>query len=626
MILFHAGYEWASGGFVGVDVFFVISGFLITQLIFEDLKQSRFSLLNFYERRARRILPALFFVLTATSLTASLVMLPEARQGYGEALISVITFCSNIYFWLGSGYFAMNQAENTLLHTWSLSVEEQFYVFFPLFLGFLYTFCRQYLLPALILMVVLSLAAAIATTMVQVSPGISSAAFFLLPTRLWELGVGAIIAYLTTFKSFTFGEKSDFFMSYVGLICITIAIVLFDGNTPYPSLFTVVPVAGAGLLLISQKRTIVRKLLEARFFVSVGLISYSAYLWHQPVFAITHILLLENIVSNIRILAIISTFLIAYLSYRYVEEPFRDRVIFSTRNMTIILVTWAILLLFLGLALSGGGAERGASSAYHDLRISSEWGRELNWDYSCRKKYGVDQYCVSNDLMQTPHVLILGDSHANHFYPGFSEQLGGRNEVTMMLGAGGCPPLLGIDMGYNRQQGVNLKCHERMYETLMSIPEFEGVETVYLAFDETGLFDPETHLEDKTGLLSGDLGRHRFVYEAIKRSLDHFGSTGATVVLVEDLPDVTWREFERCVWSKNTFIGCSKSLRTLPQTEAYHAVLDALEADGYQVMRTSSAFASLNLIHSNEATVLYRDSTHLSKEGSRMMAERLFSP
>ena len=281
VILFHAGFEWFSGGFVGVDVFFVISGYLITTIIISEMAEGKFSIVNFYERRARRILPALFFVMAVCLPFAWIWLSPTYLKDFGQSLVAVSTLSSNILFWLESGYFDTAGELKALLHTWSLAVEEQYYILFPIFLMLTWRLGIKWVL--ILLSVVFLLSLGVAQWGAYTKP---SATFFLLPTRGWELLVGVFAAFYLKHNAHLKSHFVNQLMSLLGFGMIVYSIIAYDETTPFPSLYALVPTIGAGLLILcAVPKTYVHKLLSLKFIVGIGLISYSAYLWHQPLLA-----------------------------------------------------------------------------------------------------------------------------------------------------------------------------------------------------------------------------------------------------------------------------------------------------------------------------------------------------
>ncbi len=331
VIWLHAGLPYMSGGFLGVDVFFVISGFLITSILVNEFDQNRFSLVRFYERRARRILPALMVVIVATSLVIPFVSSnPQYLNDYGQSILGTILFVSNIHFWQTSGYFGSTSELSPMLHTWSLAVEEQYYIFFPLLLMMISSLGRKVLVSALVAICVISLI--IATWGSAKSP---SASFYLLPSRAWELMAGALAAIALIGKP-TLNEHSKLasMLSFIGLCLVFVSYFTFSPSTLHPSFYTLVPIAGTVLIILfANPHNIVGRLLSTKVLIGVGLISYSLYLWHQPVFALLKKRYELHLPMGLIILGILLTVSLSYLSWRFVEVPFRDKKKFTEKKI-----------------------------------------------------------------------------------------------------------------------------------------------------------------------------------------------------------------------------------------------------------------------------------------------------
>lgn len=320
VILFHAAIPGFSGGFVGVDIFFVISGFLITSIIVADMEgPTGFSIVRFYERRARRILPALFAMLAISTLAAYVVLLPTELWEYGKNLLGAALFFSNITHMFQGGYFGGPVELKPLLHTWSLSVEEQFYVLYPLFVV---VFFRIFGHRGLIVSVGIASLASLALAH-WAGPRHPTLNFFLLPTRAWELGLGGLCALYLERHSLPSGKWRNP-IAALGLAMVFYAIFRLDETVQFPGLWALVPVLGTVLILLfSSTGTLVHRLLSWRPVVGIGLISYSAYLWHQPLLAFTR-LGFQPAPSPLTLAALIAaTFGLAYGSWRWIEKPFR---------------------------------------------------------------------------------------------------------------------------------------------------------------------------------------------------------------------------------------------------------------------------------------------------------------
>lgn len=353
VILFHAGLETFSGGFVGVDVFFVISGYLITTLIISDIKLGKFSVTNFYERRARRILPALFFVMLICLPFAFFWLTPSDLKDFGQSLISTATFSSNIHFWWERGYFGTALELKPLLHTWSLAVEEQYYIIFPLFLALTWKLGVKKITSILVLLLILSLFLAHFSSTYGVFERVKTGSFYLIPTRAWELLIGVLIALHMDYIQDRIKIQYNQFLSFLGFGMILYSIIFFDGYTPFPSLYTLFPTLGAALVIItSTPNTLIHSILSKKQLVFLGLISYSTYLWHQPIFAFTRHKFGHEVPELYFILLGLASIFLGYLSWRYVEKPFRDKKKFSSKAIINYSLSGILLFIVIGLSFS----------------------------------------------------------------------------------------------------------------------------------------------------------------------------------------------------------------------------------------------------------------------------------
>ena len=616
VILFHAGFEWFKGGYVGVDVFFVISGYLITTIIISEMAEDKFSIINFYERRARRILPALFFVMAICVPFAYFLMLPEQLAEFGQSLTSVSLFVSNFQFWLGSGYFASDQINNPLLHTWSLAVEEQFYIFFPLLLLLTWKLGITRLTLILVLIFILSFGIANWAVFFGWHQKISSGAFFLIPTRAWELLTGSLLSIYLIFFGKPFKEWRSQVSSAVGLALLIISIFFFDQTTPFPSVYTLLPVIGTSLLILSGSESYIQKILKSSLFVGVGLISYSAYLWHQPLFAFSHIINSPSSVTFYLFLIGLSLVL-AYISWKYIEAPFRNRLIVSRNQIFQFSAIGIVIFISLGLLFSINSGFESRKPSYIKLNEVTHWPSSYNKTEKCLNKYGGDQYCIQSNNEHEPSHLLLGDSHANHFFFGIKTLLNNEKDTNLLMtGAGGCPPLIDIDMGYIYKHGADLKCHKRTSKRYKDLVEREGISDIFLAFDEEGLFDEKIKPTDLRSELDFELNRYEAIKLSIKRTLNEWSKNGSRVWIIEDIPDVEWEIFERCVWEKDSIIVCADRLKLKPQNSIYAKMLDDLEDDGYLVLRTLDSLNSYRFLTDEVENIFFRDATHLTKNGS----------
>ena len=344
VIFLHAGHlEWLSGGYLGVDVFFVISGFLITKILLDRLVGGGVSIIDFYDRRMRRLLPALYLVIFVSSIFSWFLMLPNDLENYGQSVVATICFSNNILTYLTSGYWAMESYFKPLVHTWSLGVEEQYYLMAPFLIAL--AFRKRALFASLMIVFLLSMVLAQYTAREAPSFG-----FLMIFPRAWELAVGGLAAYLSWSGRIKVPHIAGTLLSAVGLVAILASYVLFHEYTSHPGLITLVPVLGSAMVIMfANPHTLVGKLLSYRPFVLIGLFSYSAYLWHQPVFAFVRITSLEE-PSFLEMMPWCGLVLgLSYLTWKYIEAPFRSADIVSGSKFYLFVVFGGGLFLILGL-------------------------------------------------------------------------------------------------------------------------------------------------------------------------------------------------------------------------------------------------------------------------------------
>lgn len=414
VILFHAGFEMFSGGFVGVDVFFVISGYLITAMILAELEQEKFSIVNFYERRARRILPALFFIMFLTLCFSLLFLPPHAIKDIGQSIFAVSLFVSNIFFYKEIDYFANTSELAPLLHTWSLGVEEQFYIVFP----FLLLLLRPLSSIKVSLFVLLFLASSLVASewLVHVNSQLS---FFMPFTRFWELAVGSLIA--INEKKFE-AIHSSFLgntLSLIGIFFIAFPIFLYDTSTTFPGFTATVPVIGAAFVIaFGRHSTFVGRFLSFNVFVGIGLISYSLYLSHNVVFAIIRNIGISLSSLPIQFILMWVSVLIALISYFLIEKPLRF--VKLKRGIYLFLsILFVSFFAMTGYALhkTDGLKAWKLDNLSPDLRaLVIDSAEELR-----NRRFVTSQFLPSAgdlfDKQRTTHnVLILGDSKSEDLY------------------------------------------------------------------------------------------------------------------------------------------------------------------------------------------------------------------
>lgn len=438
VILFHAGVQLFSGGFVGVDIFFVISGYLITTIILAELEAGRFSVLNFYERRARRILPALYLVMTLCLPFAWLWLMPSDVKELSKSIMVVLVFASNIFFWRQSDYFDAETELKPLLHTWSLGVEEQFYALFPIFLMFAWRLGRKRIVVLLVIMALLSLALAeYATDRKPV------ASFFLLPTRGWELAMGALIAfYLEGKDRCQFPLALQQILSLAGLGLIAYSLLVFTKETPFPGLYALIPTVGAGLIIVfALPGTLVGRLLVSRVLVGVGLVSYSAYLWHQPLLSFARHRSFTKPNDVVIALIVVLTFGLACITWRYVERPFRQTNTVMKKSVWRFSFASAAVLSVCAIGLQLTTAEpqsrlRSDSDVLYRLHtclFDPQQTFETLLQDHCDSVHPSAIWTGGGQDRTSKVYVLFGDSVAAHLYPGLVRVFG-ENTIIQLTG------------------------------------------------------------------------------------------------------------------------------------------------------------------------------------------------
>lgn len=443
VVFYHAGFDLFRGGFVGVDVFFVISGYLIARILLEEVSHDRISYFNFIERRARRILPALFFMLMVVTPLALYLIPPDSLQSYGDSLLGATWFSSNFVFLSQAGYFDTSADLKPLLHTWSLAVEEQFYLFFPFLLGFLAR--KDKIMLGLSLGVLFSL-----TISVWGLTNEASWPFFMFVSRAWELGLGALVAAssqsslcqrIAANKLLTSG------LPFIGLLLILGSAKFFSNETPTPGMLLLVPTLGAAMILMVPSRTgWTTKVLSLPWMTELGLTSYALYLWHQPLLVFSRFYFGDDLNLWIIWAVLLGSLVVAAISMRLIERPFRDRKVVSGRALFLVLSVAATVVTLLGLIIKFVGEERqrdvpaaygNAGHREYYIAMDSRFDRCVNESllYRIEEWDGVPR-CHFFGESDNIEVVFLGDSHAEQLFFGAAPSL---SKSSIYLIRGGLP-------------------------------------------------------------------------------------------------------------------------------------------------------------------------------------------
>ena len=631
VVFYHAGIAPFSGGYVGVDVFFVISGYLITSFILGQIDRDKFSLRNFYLRRIRRIFPALFVMMAFCAAAGWLLFTPHDYRRLGESIFATVFFSSNILFWLQSGYFAAPIEARPLLHTWSLGVEEQFYVVYPILLFLLCRFFPRRLIGITLGLAMLSFALNVAT--VEAHPNL---AFFLAPSRVWELFVGALLA-MGAFdppRSAKWSEAAGL----LGAALIGYAIFGFSKNTTFPGFAALVPTIGAaGIIWAGMGRGgTVTRLLSHPAPVLVGKISYSLYLWHFPLLAFASYVLVGGPSLKIRLTLIALSIVLAFASWFYVEQPVRRGQWIFGNVKTVFGAAAAALVLFggFGLALhfTGGlpsrigkpGLQIVASES--DINPDRELCLAIDEDTDIRRrplcKFGV------SDVV--PQFALWGDSHAESLRAAFDVAAKKAQRAGIFFGNAGCIPELGIYRGDSGCRRVN----DAIVGYLVSQP---SIHTVVLA-GRWALWAEGSPYKYEGGSrvsLAETLGvamdNHAGLAAGLERAIAKLSAAGKQIWLVGPIPEIGY-DVPRTLYFDS--FGVPRSFRLRPtrkefdDRQAFVLTLFAIIAKKYgvRVVWPHEYLCDLRFCEvQREGRPLYIDDQHLTRSAALSMSA-MFDP
>jgi peptidoglycan/LPS O-acetylase OafA/YrhL len=459
VVAFHAFPRWVHSGFVGVDVFFVISGYLISSIIYNALRVGRFSYLEFYVRRVRRIFPALLVVLGTSVVLGWLLLLPDEYKQLGREVAAGAGFGANFLFWSQSDYFDSQAAVKPLLHLWSLGIEEQFYLIWPLLVAFLYHRTRR---------VVMWIALLMCASFVVNALGIrehTSAMFYLPTSRFWELLSGALLAYWAIFSSergaYVVGPTSKTVLACCGVLLLAISVTQINEQSDFPGYWALLPVGGTLCLIASSGSWVNRRLLEQRTLVFIGLISYPLYLWHWLLLTLLRMWLYDGVEAprGPRILAVLLSVVLAWATYELVEKPIRFGKAAAVGKVWkpagLVAAMVLVGLLGLGVDRSDGVALRYPAEirplAAFEFDEARRWYTEV-LDGHCFDQDPIDPeselgaQCVQVANGKKKLLVVWGDSHAASLYPGLKALQSQHPDYRLaQFTWGGCPPLLDWD-------------------------------------------------------------------------------------------------------------------------------------------------------------------------------------
>ena len=633
VVLFHAFPTITPGGFVGVDIFFVISGFLISGIILQGMQRGRFSFAAFYRNRVKRLFPALLVVLAACFIFGWFFLLPDEYTQLGKHIVGAAAYIENFVVRREAGYFDTASYMKPLMHLWSLGVEEQFYLTYPLFLWLVWRF-RSRLLTILLLIG----AASFCLNIWQVHHD-PVAAFFLPQTRCWEFMMGGALAWWQMSKGDYVRPALGSAFSIVGILLIAIAVFGIHEHDPFPGWRALLPASGAALLILGGPNAqINRRLLTAGPCVLIGLISYPLYLWHWPILTLPRVIHGSELSPGARFLAVLLSFALAWATWRYIENPIR----FGSRPWiaSAALAALSVVIGFVGY------------TAYHQDGFISRFpylpadlGRlpgYLSSTPECRGMVGLAKidYCRSS-ANHDPDVLLLGDSHAGVLYRGLAPAYTRRAQTLVVLGEAGCVPFYDTD-AYSPDVPEPQGCKTVVNRILDFAISSRTAHTIILSFRGPLNMSGQDFTADKSERVTqkivwagapATVDQSETFAGALTNTLSRLYSTGKTLILVADWPELDF-DPRSCLPRPVALFSNPRALCGVPRDEVerrnrdYRRLISELQKtfprlkvfDPFPYLCDSTACYAMNDGH-----LFYRDHDHLSAAGAEYLSAKFLA-
>lgn len=642
VVIFHAFPEWMKGGFIGVDIFFVISGFLISTIIFENLDRGTFSFSEFYARRVKRIFPGLLLVLTASLAFGWFALLADEYKQLGKHIAAGAGFVSNLVLWSESGYFDSSAEMKPLLHLWSLGIEEQFYIVWPLILWFAWK--RKFNL------LTLTIIAALVSFTLNIK-GIkhhSIATFYSPQTRFWELLSGSVLAWCTLYKKSLFnsyklradgwlakivyrepveanGKTLSNAISAVGCLLLIYGFWQITKDVSFPGKWAIIPTLAAVLIIMAGPESWINsKILSNKIVVWFGLISFPLYLWHWPLLVFPRIIMDEGNSTRFGLPLIAAAIFLAWLTYKFVEVYFRHGNHSFRKVAMLVACAAAVGTAGFYVYRANGLPARPSVQALAQFG----WGNDAK-DALCIKKYGEAEFCrLSKDAK--PTVMIIGDSISWQLYFGIAKETAGTGDTVLSLGQGGCAGFLGFSQRDDfkncesvTQKSLNIALNEDSVKTvvLSAYPRyFSGAEMTI----NSGL-DSDTNKK-----ISSEKEFSEYTEQSFSKIIRALLGKGKQVIFVKNNPSLGFdpRTCVRRLFSGESDSNCSESRVVFDSSDKkYGEVIDSVLGKYTQVklFELSKILCdSENCYAMRDGKMLYRDTYHLSIDGSEYVGSFLY--
>jgi len=630
VVLFHAFPNIITGGYVGVDVFFVISGYLITSIITKNYQNGTFSYADFYLRRFKRLFPALITVLLTCIVIGWYTMLPSEYEQLALHSLSGLGFVANISLYLESGYFDTDTETKALMHLWSLGIEEQFYLLWPLTLGLLVKINGR--LPQWTLaLLVTSYASSVLLT-----AGHPEASFFLIHTRAWELLAGALLAVTRPDAG-----KLSHLLSPAGLLIIFLSYLALDKDSIFPGWVALFPVMGAFLVIYPVKtQTLAGDILSSRLLTYVGKISFPLYLWHWPLLA--YLRLVKPEAGSLAVLLVLFlAILLSVLTYHFIEGFFRH----GNKSRTTVLAALTVIVVALSYNVhSRNGMDfRLRNAQDRSAEQALRWGDARRTDKKCEAIYQ-DKFtglCLIFDETKKPDAIIIGDSHANHIYWGLGASLNKSGINLLQAASAGCVPL--PDVTTNNKGQISTHCHEIIHSALGYAISSSDIKTIFLAGRwSTFITGRELREGSKTSheqvLVAGkyypELSRAAIFAQQAEKLLEELLATDKQIVFVYDVHELPYKATHCVTWSPNVYVtrqpksNCFMPIDQVQKRDAeFRPLIDQVIGKYPKVIRLDPRkhlCDGRGCRGIDNGAILFRDDDHLSYMGSLILGEKLY--
>ena len=519
---FHAFPHWITGGFIGVDIFFIISGYLITSIIFDNLKKERFSFIEFYSRRIRRIFPALLLILLACYAFGWFVLLASEFAQLGSHIKAASWFVSNFVLWKESGYFDNASESKPLLHLWSLAIEEQFYIAWPLLVWLAWK--RKFNFLAVTLFVLI---ASFAINVVTIGEH-PVAAFYSPLSRFWELLLGSTLAYVTLYRQDIKRNLNAAYpnlISALGIVLIGVGIAVLDKHSAFPGWWALLPAVGAVLIISSDSKVwLNQKVLSNKILVWFGLISYPLYLWHWPLLSFGQVITADQLPDSYRAILVALSIVMAFLTYQVWEKLLRHK-------GNKVAVTLLVIVIAIGFAGWSIHKREGLEFRYRKMMTFSEGMKRdfTKWEDKGMYPTGActpgfiypdAHICLQSKPNADADTVVFGDSHAFHAHWGIAKSFGEQGHVVRLIGRGGCPFFL-----YHQDQAQDRICADTFHEQLDWIAKTPRIKVVFVA--HRNAISNQSSIEDVTS------------YSAlIDKTFQSLSRSGKQIIYIMSVPEV----------------------------------------------------------------------------------------